>query len=94
MILLLEPHNAGAGIEDGSIKDTQMKSSNHPNDPYPAREARLNQNGAWCGNLLRKHLFLQIDFLSNFEGVRLYKLLLWCQLPGIFLLDIIYVISL
>jgi hypothetical protein len=66
--LFLEYHKASAGIEDGTIKDNQMKSSNHPNDPHPAHEARLNHRGAWCGNTLRRHLYLQIDFLSNFEG--------------------------
>jgi hypothetical protein len=65
---LLEYHKASAGVEDGSIKDNQMKSSNHPDDPHPAHEARLNHGGAWCGNTLRPHLYLQIDFLSNFEG--------------------------
>ena len=47
-----EYHNAAAGVEDGSIKDSQMKSSNHPNDPHPAHVARLNYRGAWCGNTL------------------------------------------
>ena len=59
---------ATAGLEFGTIKDDQMKSSNHPNDPYPAYDARLNGPRAWCGNPLRKKLYLQIDFLWNFEG--------------------------
>ena len=69
--LILDFHKASAGIEDGSVKDSQMKSSNHPNDPNPAHEARLNHAGGWCGNTLRRHLYLQIDFLSNFEGISL-----------------------
>lgn len=70
---ILEYHKASAGIEDGTVKDSQMKSSNHPNDPYPAHEARLNHAGGWCGNTLRRHLYLQIDFLSNFEGISLLR---------------------
>ncbi|CAB4019932.1 Hypothetical predicted protein [Paramuricea clavata] len=58
---------ATADVESGSIKDDQMKSSNHPNDPYPAHEGRLNGPSAWCGNPLRNKLYLQIDFLWNFE---------------------------
>ncbi|XP_028409028.1 uncharacterized protein LOC114531613 isoform X2 [Dendronephthya gigantea] len=62
-----EYSEAGAGIETGSIKDHQMKSSNHPNDPFAAHEGRLNAPRAWCGNPSRKKLYLQIDFIWNFE---------------------------
>lgn len=67
---LLVNAEATAGVEFGSIKDDQMKSSNHPhhNDPYPAHYGRLNGPRAWCGSLSRRKLYLQIDFLWNFEG--------------------------
>ncbi|XP_028392900.1 uncharacterized protein LOC114517402 [Dendronephthya gigantea] len=55
------------GIEKGIIRDDQLKSSNHPEDPNPAYEGRLNFPGAWCGNTLRKHLYLQVDFLANIQ---------------------------
>ena len=48
--------------------DDQLKSSNHPDDLHPAYEGRLNFPGAWCGNTMQKQLFLQVDFLLNFQG--------------------------
>ena len=57
-----------AGVEEGIIIDDQLKSSNHPDDPHPAHEGRLNFPGAWCGNTMREQLFLQVDFLVNFQG--------------------------
>lgn len=56
------------GIEKGIIRDDQLKSSNHPDDPNPAHEGRLNFPGAWCGNTLHKQLYLQVDFLVNIQG--------------------------
>lgn len=65
---LLVNSEGTAGVESGSIKDDQMKSSNHPNDPHPANEGRLNGPGAWCGSPSQNKLYLQIDFEWNFEG--------------------------
>ena len=48
--------------------DDQLNSSNHPDDPHPAYEGRLNFPGAWCGNTMQKQLFLQVDFFMNFQG--------------------------
>ena len=78
---LLVNSEGTAGVESGSIKDDQMKSSNHPNDRHPANEGRLNGPGAWCGNPSQNKLYLQIDFEWNFEGTYLHALERFQLLP-------------
>ena len=67
-LFFLAYERTSVGIEEGIIMDDQLKSSNHPDDPHPAREGRLNFPGAWCGNTMRQQLYLQVDFLANFQG--------------------------